>query len=248
MRLLNTASQKLEEFADPKSIPEYAIFSHRWREGEVQFKDIGSPSAQSMKGYSKVVSCCEAALQHGYDYLWMDTCCIDKSSSSELSEAINSMFAWYRDSAVCFVLLDDVPNDDDPGRLEASFREAEWFKRGWTLQELIAPPNVVFFASNWVAIGTKVSFSRVIAEVTRISDRVFLSRDMEDISVATRMSWASGRETTREEDRAYSLLGIFGINMPPLYGEGQNAFTRLQEEITKLTNDYSIFVWCRSMM
>lgn len=228
---------------EPSGIPAHAILSHKWREEEVSFADINNRSAEDKKGYSKLAKCCQQASDDGYLYVWIDTCCIDKSSSTELSEAINSMYAWYRDAKVCYAYLDDVESDEDPTSKDSSFRRSEWFRRGWTLQELIAPRNVVFLARDWIEIGSKVSLAEVVEEITKV-DQAALGRTVGfQASVAERMSWAAIRETTRPEDKAYSLMGLFGINMPILYGEGSRAFVRLQEEILKVSSDHSIFAW-----
>ncbi|KAF9071595.1 hypothetical protein BDP27DRAFT_1418945 [Rhodocollybia butyracea] len=177
---------------------------------------------KDMKGYSKIVRAGEQARSDKCKYIWVDTCCIDKTSSSELSEAINSMYRYYREATVCYAYLAD---------------------RGWTLQELLAPRIVVFFASDWKAIGAKASLHTAITEITGIPSNVLLMSDPGEISVAQRMSWAAGRETTRVEDRTYSLMGLFGVFMPTIYGEGTHAFTRLQEEILKVSDDQTIFAW-----
>lgn len=170
----------------------------------------------------------------------MDTCCIDKSSSAELSEAVNSMFQWYRKATVCYAYLQDVPDHQDAHALSRSFQKSEWFERGWTLQELIAPSTLYFFGSSWKRIGSRHSLTNLVAQVTGIDLDVFTTGDLSKYCVAQKMSWASKRKCTRIEDEAYSLLGIFGINMPLLYGEGSKAFQRLQEEILTRTGDYSL--------
>ena len=162
-----------------------------------------------------------------------DLCCIDKTSSAELSEAINSMYRWYQESGVCYAYLADVPPN--------AFSKSRWFTRGWTLQELIAPSTVIFLDQKWQEIGTKSSLQRVISEITGIPTDILLGGDLEDASIAQRMSWASKRETTRVEDAAYCLMGIFSIHMPMLYGEGERAFIRLQEEIMRVSDDHSLF-------
>lgn len=241
MRLLNVHTRIVTEFQF--SPPSYAILSHRWGDDEVTLQDIQTNRATSMKGYAKIDGLCKKAAEEGYEYVWMDTCCIDKSSSSELSESINSMFSWYRKAGICYVYMADVDDEEDPAAKGSSFRASVWFTRGWTLQELLAPANLVFFARNWTDIGTKKSLAAVIEAITTIERHVFTRTINFKISIAKRMSWAAKRQTTREEDRAYSLMGIFGVNMPTIYGEGPRAFIRLQQEIMKVSNDHSIFAW-----
>lgn len=232
MRLLNTESKRLEEFdANP---PDYAILSHCWFKEEVSFQDMSRSDVEKMKGYAKLSAACNMAHHLGYPYLWMDTCCIDKSSSAELSEAINSMYSWYKSAGLCIAYLNDVDGD---------IKGSRWFKRGWTLQELIAPEDVIFADRNWDIVGMKSSLASLLANITGIDEDVLLTGNIEGLSIAKRMSWAANRDTTRREDRAYSLMGIFGVNMPPIYGEGDKAFIRLQEEIMKKSNDQSIFTW-----
>lgn len=215
----------------------YAILSHRWREAEVTYQDFIQGSASEKFGYRKLLGACQMAAILGFDYLWMDTCGIDKSSSAELQEAINSMYVWYKQAGICIAYLDDIGSRSDD--IGASI----WFTRGWTLQELLAPSEVLFFTKSWDFFGTKTGMCRTIEEITGISAAVLCSGQTDNISIATKMSWASGRDTTRVEDQAYCLLGIFDINMPTIYGEGQKAFKRLQEEILKKSNDQTILAW-----
>lgn len=171
-----------------------------------------------------------------------DTVCIDKTSSAELTEAINSMFEWYHAAEVCYAYLADVSSVEvDRYDFNSPFRQSRWFTRGWTLQELLAPATVVFLNQDWVEIGTKSSLAHVISAITRISRRDMI--DFKNANIAVKMSWASSRETTRVEDTAYCLLGLFGVNMPLLYGEGRNAFIRLQLEILSKSDDETIFAW-----
>jgi hypothetical protein len=185
---------------------------------------------------------------------WIDTCCIDKTSSAELSEAINSMFKWYGDAEICYAYLQDVEGGLSLEKQLISFMKSRWFTRGWTLQELIAPSVVLFFAEDWSEIGSRSIFVDTIAQTTGIDRELFndthLSvgstlnqQKLSQYSVAQKMSWASSRETSRLEDEAYCLLGLFGVNMALLYGEGRMAFIRLQEEIMKRSSDPSIFAW-----
>ncbi|KIK13064.1 hypothetical protein PISMIDRAFT_56344, partial [Pisolithus microcarpus 441] len=242
----------------------YAILSHRWG-NEVNYDEmIGLTAMKPRKrddvrergGYRKIIDSCKQAKKDGYGWLWIDTCCIDKRSSSELSEAINSMYRWYRNSEMCYVYLHDVdepaiPPERDFARFGRSNGWPEWFSRGWTLQELIAPKEVEFFNQDWVAIGTKRRLRSTLEDITRIPQRVLIDEQAlrrasycwEPPLIAHIMSWAADRKTTRVEDRAYSLLGLFGVNMPMLYGEGSRAFQRLQLEIIRVSSDHSIFAW-----
>ncbi len=253
MRLVNAATLRLEEFFE--NIPPYAILSHTWGDDEVTFQQWNNLEwARTRAGYAKIEGGCRQALKNGISYVWVDTNCIDKSSSSELSEAINSMYGWYRESRFCYVYLADVTvpegleiNDKtltDVPEINKAFRCSRWFTRGWTLQELLAPASVVFYSQEWRELGTKRTAGPLISEITGIS-RDYLRRPerVHDASVARRMSWVSKRRTTRVEDMAYCLLGIFDINMALLYGEGHKAFLRLQEEIIKVSADQTIFCW-----
>ncbi|KAF2186699.1 HET-domain-containing protein, partial [Zopfia rhizophila CBS 207.26] len=173
-----------------------------------------------------------------------DRCCIDKSSSAELSEAINSMYRWYNNAKVCYAYLVDVPDDTDARKKDSAFQKSRWFTRGWTLQELLAPRDFVFYSKGWVELGRKEALRERIAETTQIDKTALIFCDLRSFSVAQKIAWASNRVTTRGEDAAYSLLGIVGVNMLLLYGEGsEKAFLRLQEEIMKYSDDQSLFAW-----
>ncbi|KAI6143073.1 heterokaryon incompatibility protein-domain-containing protein, partial [Pisolithus tinctorius] len=235
----------------------YAILSHRWG-AEVGYKEmIGLMKMEERKrdevrrrdGYQKIIKSCEQAMNDGYKWLWIDTCCIDKRSSSELSEAINSMYRWYQNAQVCYAYLNDVdesvfPVKRDGNKFHKSNGWPEWFVGGWTLQELIAPRRVEFFNKDWVSIGCKRQLALMLERITHIP-RELLKDGLagQRFSVAQIMSWAADRKTTRVEDRAYSLMGLFGVSMPMLYGEGEKAFERLQLEIIRVSNDQSIFAW-----
>lgn len=264
MWLLNATTRKLEYFHTTDA-PPYAALSHRWQDEEVSFDDIATERAVKMKGYSKIDMCCQRALNHGASlldeenvislkYIWVDTCCIDKRSSAELSEAINSMYKWYAQAAICYAYLSDVDSVSE-------FEDSLWFTRGWTLQELLAPQRVIFFDSAWNTLGLKNKCKHYRDHIDNCDHTCLVSRLQSrttipltalqnfrsvDYSIAERMSWASSRVTTREEDIAYCLLGIFNINMPMLYGEGVGAFRRLQEEIVNISNDMSILIWSGS--
>jgi hypothetical protein len=216
MYLLNTSTYTLHEFQGV-SIPKYAILSHRWEGEEVSFRDMQNGKGPGMRSFAKIKGCCTQAAADGWKYVWIDSCCIDKSSSAELSEAINSMFKWYETAEVCYVYLSDVPaNNEDPQLQDSAFRLSKWFTRGWTLQELLAPSVVIFFNCDWIDIGTKWSLYNTITSITKIEPLV----GFKTACIAQKMSWVSQRETTRVEDMAYCMMGLFGVNMPPLYGEG----------------------------
>jgi hypothetical protein len=235
----------LEEFWHMNDTPDYAILSHTWEQQEVTFHDIADLGlAAHLNGFDKIKAACERAVEDELDWIWIDTCCIDKSSSAELSEAINSMFRWYKHSVICYAYLSDVPSHDDPEAPGSWFSKSRWFTRGWTLQELVAPHRVEFYNKDWTPIGCQRSLSSQISIITRIDTEVLTGKEqLERKSIAQKMSWASRRCTTRAEDMAYCLMGLFDVNMPLLYGEGSKAFLRLQEEILKRSNDQSLFAW-----
>ncbi|TRX89915.1 hypothetical protein FHL15_009187 [Xylaria flabelliformis] len=238
MRLINTHTLSLVELVGD-DIPPYAVLSHTWGEDEITFQDMHRPdSARQKIGWLKAKYACRLAAQNGFLYVWIDTCCIDKSSSAELSEAFNSMFNWFKRAGQCLVHLVDVAFGDS-----VSFTHSRWFTRGWTLLELIAPAKVDFYSCDWRLIGSRSDLVDTILEVTGIDPFVLAGGDVKQVKVARRMYWASRRNTTRVEDQAYCLMGLFDVNMPLIYGEGERAFGRLQEEIYKYTNDPSIFAW-----
>lgn len=244
MRLINTTSLKLDDFFAKKP-PPYAILSHTWGDEEVTFQQFKGESAliRNKAGFKKIVDSCRVAQEDGYEYIWIDTCCIDKTSSSELSEAINSMYRWYKGSDVCYAYLADVHDVDVDWIGETEFCRSKWFTRGWTLQELIAPQRLTLYNSVWEKLGTKKTLEHNIHRITKIHKLILKNGTLQDCSVAQKMSWAAKRTTTRPEDRAYSLMGLFDVQMPLLYGEGDLAFIRLQEEIIRRSDDHSIFAW-----
>ncbi|KAF5372128.1 hypothetical protein D9758_004945 [Tetrapyrgos nigripes] len=243
MRLLNTKNFTVKQFFT--DIPCYVILSHTWEQDEVSFQDIKNLDvARSKAGWRKVMNACARARRYDFDWIWIDSCCINKESSAELSEALNSMYQYYEDATMCYVYLSDVSGEYHPRNAKSNFRDSRWFRRGWTLQELLAPEYVVFLDKGWERIGTRWSLRDVVSEVTGIPVDVFEGRIIDEYSVAQRMSWAVFRETTRLEDQAYCLLGVFGVSMSPIYGEGGvKAFMRLQQEIIRISDDRSIFAW-----
>jgi hypothetical protein len=284
MWLINVNTLRLETFLG-EDAPPYAILSHTWGMEEVSFSDItrfatilpntlADAGFRQKLGFLKISGCCAQARKDGLNYVWIDTCCIDKTSSAELSEAINSMFKYYERSDVCYVYLSDVLAANlKSGLDDETFVHSRWFERGWTLQELVAPVFCWFFDKEWDLIGTKSSDTWVdmfddkkrnqskrlgansqlfnlqhsIKKATGIPDNVLRGRKpTEECSFAQRMSWAASRTTTRPEDMAYSLFGLFNVNLPILYGEGAlKAFRRLQLEIMENSVDQTLFAWTR---
>ncbi|KAK5949483.1 hypothetical protein OHC33_009475 [Knufia fluminis] len=246
MRLINTSTLQLEDFKG-QSTPKYAILSHRWQapSEEVSFADFNAGRKRLVGGWFKIKDCCHMALLQDLQYCWIDTCCINKDSSAEESRSINSMYAWYGQAAEAFVYLDDVHCSSIASKEEINeLSNSRWFTRGWTLQELIAPQKVTFFNSSWEPLGTQIDLCSHLEKITSIPEGV-LCNDVRpnDCSVAQRMFWAADRETTEVEDEAYCLIGLFDVNMPLIYGEGEKAFIRLQEEIIQRSTDQTIFAW-----
>jgi hypothetical protein len=240
MWLIDCKTRRLKHFLNEKVSGPYAILSHTWGDDEMTFDEFQLQDRPTKAGLWKIDKTCRQALTDGYSYCWVDTVCIDKRSSAELSEAINSMFKWYRNATVCYAHLEDVESISE-------IPDSRYFTRGWTLQELIAPQEVKFFNNNWSYLGDKRSLEGIIHQVTRIDVSVLQDvRTLTAMSVAKRMSWAALRTTSREEDQAYALLGLFDVAMPLLYGEGgEKAYRRLQEEIIRssVAADHSILAW-----
>lgn len=278
MRLVNTETLRLESFV--VNTPLYAILSHTWDEEEILFDDLYEASSlpTAKKGWQKVSRSCARAKQDGYEYIWIDTCCIDRGSSAELSESINAMFYWHHNAQICYAYLSDHKYEDSRDS-PSNILKSRWFTRGWTLQELIAPDVVLFVDAQWNDIGKKDEepWCDVLSQGTSIPQTILrrkkerycypcsrsklngesrgnqcifcnthnvelLSKHLRNVSVYDRMRWARLRVTTRPEDEAYCLIGIFDVNMPLLYGEGNKAFERLQKEIMLKSNDQSILV------
>ncbi|GAB7323774.1 hypothetical protein MBLNU13_g07231t1 [Cladosporium sp. NU13] len=310
MRLLNVNAERLglvEFFGD--QIPPYAILSHTWLDDEVTFQDLQRGQYEHKLGYRKIHLTCQQAKRDGLSWCWVDTCCIDKTSSAELSEAINSMFNWYARAHVCYAYLSDVSigvRRDPRGETQSQYQEiveiheetsldsqrgkqlhtrwrrwydselhsqttttstifescrhetpttdaimyeafgdSRWFQRGWTLQELIAPRRLKFFGSSWESLGERdEELLHAVIECTGLTSTVFgNTRALRATPIAQRMSWMAHRQTTRKQDEAYCLLGIFGVHMPLLYGEADMAFVRLQEELVRRFRDHSLLIF-----
>ncbi|KAK3302885.1 heterokaryon incompatibility protein-domain-containing protein [Chaetomium strumarium] len=255
MWLLNCSTHLLElNDVDGLDSRQYWILSHTWGPEEVSFQDMQNLQlAAKKRGFQKIKSMCDLASRNGQKYVWIDTCCIDKTSSAELSESINSMFHWYQSADRCIAYLEDL--EPDPGHetgdgeqiddeIAEAFHGCRWFTRGWTLQELLAPGVVDFYDRAWNFRGTRNKLSGPISRVTGIDMAVLIEpRSLHALSIAKRMSWAANRKTTRLEDKAYCLLGIFNVHMPLIYGEREQAFIRLQQTIAQKYNDMSLFAW-----
>ncbi|EIW77604.1 hypothetical protein CONPUDRAFT_62115, partial [Coniophora puteana RWD-64-598 SS2] len=209
------------------------MFSHRWGEGEPTY------TLEKLKGnspgYQKLKMFLNEASERGFALAWSDTCCIDKTSSAELDEAIRSMFRWYRNSALCIVHLAQTVEMDD-------ISKDEWFRRAWTLQELLAPWCIKFLNKEWIPLTDDENDKFIVRSVTRIPEILF----SDDISnhktpVADKLVWAAGRVSTRREDMAYSLMGLLGVSIQSAYGEGgDRAFRRLLEAIINELHDPSV--------
>lgn len=236
MRLLVFDNGKMTLTKDlVRDIPKYAILSHTWDPdtSEVSYRDLVEDTGKEKTGYEKLRFCATQAKRDGLEYFWIDTCCIDKSNNTELTQAINSMFRWYQRAARCYVYLSDVSaTQQSDVEWEAAFRSSKWFTRGWTLQELLAPASVEFFSQEGYRLGDKKSFEQQIHEVTGIAIPALQGSDLAQFGVEERFQWAKTRETTYDEDWAYCLLGIFGIFMSLIYGEGkENAIRRMKKKI-----------------
>jgi hypothetical protein len=264
IRLLHAKHLHFEEFFDD-DVPDYVILSHRWfsQREELTYRDFLDGRKRESKGWTKITALCEKALSHKYEWVWIDTCCIDKTSSAELTEAINSAFRWCQNAKECYVYLYDVSwndrrlystdsllftSEEQPRELGSpasrqSFRGSDWHTRSWALQDLLAPPEVIFYDHNWRYIGRRETLAADIASATGIEIKYLLGSSLHEASAATKLRWAARRKCSRVEDQSYCLLGIFDLNMPLVYGEGNNAFLRLQQEIWKKTSDKSLFTW-----
>jgi hypothetical protein len=254
MRLLHIATDGrlrwAREYVGNEEVPDYAILSHTWGEQEVIFDDLKNLDstedigAKSKVGWDKIRFCAQQTKRDGLEYFWVDTCCIDKSNSQELQEAINSMFRWYQDAKRCYVYLSDVKcnivdaDSESCRRWKPAFRKSRWFTRGWTLQELLAHASVAFYSEEGELLGDKQSLKDTIHEITGIPAEALSGCKLSDFSVDDRFSWAEQRQTTREEDIAYCLLGIFDICMTLRYAEGKDrAMERLRRKIQRPTKD-----------
>jgi len=252
MWLIDSSTLELRKFGtgSAEARPPYATLSHCWfdDDDEVFFQDLlyqHSKAIDRKRGYAKLEAACRLALSMKIGWLWVDTACIDRSSTAELSESINSMYRWYSDSQVNLVFLGDLDGGLDLDQdAERRLRQCKWMRRAWTLQELIAPRDSRFYDSKWTPVGNKQTLLSLLSAVTRV-DKLVLEDPtcISAFSMGRRLSWAALRSVRNVEDNAYALLGILGVNMSVLYGEGEQAFVRLQKKAFKNNGDASIFIW-----
>ena len=228
-----------EDLLNEDAIPPYAILSHTWGDEEVTFHDIANGTGKEKVGNEKIRFCMQQAARDGLRHSWVDTCCINKTDSTELQHAINSMFRWYKEAAICYVFLTDVStakrrSNSESFRFswEPAFRSSRWFTRGWTLQELLAPRKLQFFSREEKPLGSINDLIDVVQDVTNLPTTALRGASLDKFQIEERLAWTKDRTTMRQEDKVYSLLGLFGIFMPLIYGEGElNAFRRLRKEI-----------------
>jgi GTPase SAR1 family protein len=235
-----------------KTIPPYAILLHRWEDSEILFEDVGSEAYKQKNGYQKLKFCAKQAALDKLQYFWIDTCCIDRWNLRERSRAINSMFHWYQNATRCYVYLSDVSvsiasETNWQNNWAARFRASQWFTRGWTLQELIAPSSVEFFSREGQRLGDKTSLEQLVHEITSIPLPALQNYPLNHFTVPERMQWSKNRETTEEEDNVYCLLGILDVSMPTSYGEGrEKELRRLQFEVEEASSALSIIPYSRN--
>ncbi|QIW96347.1 hypothetical protein AMS68_001865 [Peltaster fructicola] len=221
-----------EDFDTP-----YAILSHTWGrpEEEVTYQDVISGKAQEKPAYAKITFLLEQAKKDKLNRVWIDTCCINKYNASELGESINLMYQWYAKSKVCYVFLSDVNTTlRGPVDWQIDFCQSRWFKRGWTLQELIAPSRVEFFDRTSRHLGSRETLSQLVYECSGIPPNVLHGASLDGIPFPQRLTWMSERKTMKSEDVSYCLLGLMEISLPFNYGEGGTAARqRLFKEIER---------------
>jgi len=209
----------------------------------VTYQDSEDRTFFRKRGFRKIKESCRIALEANYSWVWLDTCCIDKRNFTELNEAINAMYKWYQKASLCIAYLFDYAHGHN------ELASSSWFTRCWTLQELIAPLRVEFYDQNWKHFGSKNNLCEEIAAITWINVDVLRCRasPTTTCTVAERLSWASKRNASRVEDEAYSLLGLFDLSMPTLYGSGRKAFQMFLEEVLRRTGDVTPLIWSKSM-
>ncbi|KJA27585.1 hypothetical protein HYPSUDRAFT_862747 [Hypholoma sublateritium FD-334 SS-4] len=217
----------------------YAILSHTWIRdvpGDVIYQGWNTRERYPA-GYRKVAYFCAVAAQaHGVGFGWMDNVCINKDSSSELDESIRSMYKWYRGAHVCISFLSQSWD-------LSGMKDDSWFTRGWTLQELLAPRDNYFYNGNWEYLGSSTdeaiqSAIESASTITRAELEACRRGETDRIPISRRLQLAAKRQVTREEDMAYSLMGLLGVDISVAYGEGtEHAFFRLVREMLSTKKD-----------
>lgn len=244
MRLLNTESFELRDSTDPP--PLYSVFSHAHGSNDIGFEDFRYPEILPLKaGFHRLWQACSRARDHGSKWLWADTICIDRSSSAAVSDALNSLSRIYQECTFSLIYLEDlVPSEYMHKGLERQLASCAWFRNVWVLPQLIFPKDSFIYDRDWTEIGTKASLAPQISVITSIEQSVLVNpAALGECSIAKRISWAAKLDAYRTEDRSFALLGVLGVQMPIIYGEGHKAFLRLQEEILRDTSDFSLFAW-----
>ncbi|KAF2736761.1 hypothetical protein EJ04DRAFT_462522, partial [Polyplosphaeria fusca] len=239
MRLLNTATSAFAEQGLPPFPFPYAVLSHTWGTQEVSYDDMLNGQFMFKDGFKKVENFQACARDLGYDWCWMDTCCINRSrSTSEQNEAVMSMYTWFRHAGLCVVYLTDVERRED-------FTKARWFTRAWTLIELLAPENMAFYTRDWQCIGSKKELAAEITAHTNIAfDVLTYARNPRDATIGEKLSWASERHATNPEEEIYILISLLGVRMIRSPGEGRAMATvRMQAQILEHLEDYTILMW-----
>lgn len=244
MWLINTSTLELHEFS--RSTPSYATFSYVTDENEASFEDLAQAQKDRCKDSIKIIErACDQARIAGYEWLWNHAACVDKRSCAAQSEAINSLPRIYRDCEHSIVYLEDLYHDQfEDEQIGERLAACRWIKNIWAIPQIVFPREVYFYSSDWSQIGTKRSLLPHLSSIIGI-DQPALEHwgCLEDYSIARRMSWASEMTAFRTEDLAYALLGLFDVGMPIIYGEGGKAFLKLQEEIIRDTDDFSLLAW-----
>ncbi|KAF4913378.1 Vegetative incompatibility protein HET-E-1 [Colletotrichum fructicola] len=255
MIFLRTDTVELTKHISEYDPPLYAVLSHTWGPEEVMYEDlVGDRSkAVAKAGFTKIREACRIAFEEYHlEYLWTDTCCTDRKNEAELNASINSSFRRFRSAALCIAYLSDFDYDPSSAHPKVDnsqlpyqlLRQSRWFTRSWTIQELIAPVRLLFYSRQWELFQERSQLVQLLYHITGIDPYALVGGDPAKIPVARRMYWAASRNATRLEDLAYSLHGLFDVEVAPNYGEGDtNAFIRLQEAILEKAKDPTIFAW-----
>lgn len=244
MLLLHTASLELCEFGS--DAPPYGTFSARWEDDTLGHEDLPSPqTAHQRPAFQALQRACSECQNHGLQWLWNDAVCINRRSIDALSKTLNSLAEIYRKSRLCIVYLHDLfDTEASHFDVERGLSSCSWIKHVWMLPQLIFSTVLQFYDAQWMHIGSKRQLSAELSRITAIEEGVLDgSESLEDYPNCVKMSWAAGLSAEAIEDVAYSLLAVFNVNMTIRYGEGMESFLRLQEEILKNTDDYSLLAW-----